>query len=142
VPPPGSCLVPPPPLHRPDSSPLWPEAPLLTKARSWPEGGLLPSGYKRRGGRSLLEAPHSEPGTLLSTLDPNSRPFTPAARAEPAALEEDEGDGEVEAVDVLYSGRRGEEELAWDPASLLPADLCSSPTPGSPRPARCTAAAV
>ena len=138
VPPPGNCMVPPPPLPGKvkESSGAWAEAPPLTKAHSWPSaGGDYTSSciYQRR---ALTKA---SSGTKL---DPTSRPFTPAFSLSSTAssmMLEEVADDEVAAEDVLRIGKKVEEEddgpLPKDPACLLPRRLDTSSdsgTEGSP----------
>ena len=87
--------MPPPPLPKGEAefSPKWTEIPPpLSKSHSWPRaGGDTPSYYSyqkraaaQRVERSCQSAPLLEGGGagMRSSLDPNSRPFTPACRWE------------------------------------------------------------
>ena len=141
VPPPGNCMVPPPPLLgkvKESSSSAWPEAPPLTKAHSWPSAAgdyTSPCIYQRR---ALTKT------SSRTKLDPTSRPFTPAFSLSSTAssmMLEEVADDEVAAEDVLRIGKKeieDEEEdgpLPKDPAFLLPRRLDTSSdsgTEGSP----------
>ena len=140
VPPPVSCMVPPPPLlgKVKESSNAWAEAPPLTKSHSWPSaGGDYTSSciYQRR---ALTKTSTSS----RTKLDPTSRPFTPAFSLSSTAssiMLEEVADDEVAAEDVLRIGKKVEDEdygpLPKDPACLLPRRLDTSSdsgTEGSP----------
>ena len=140
VPPPGNCMVPPPPLlgKVKESSSAWPEAPPLTKAHSWPSAAgdyTSPCIYQRR---ALTKT------SSRTKLDPTSRPFTPAFSLSSTAssmMLEEVADDEVAAEDVLRIGKKEIEDededgpLPKDPAFLLPRRLDTSSdsgTEGSP----------
>ena len=140
VPPPGSCMVPPPPLlgKVKESSSVWAEAapPPLTKAHSWPSaaGDYTSSCIYQR--RALTKT------SSRTKLDPTSRPFTPAFSLSSTAssmMLEEVGDDEVAAEDVLRIGKKEDEDddgpLPKDPACFLPRRLDTSSdsgTEGSP----------
>ena len=137
VPPPGNCMLPPPPLLAKvkESSNAWAEVPPLTKAHSWPSaGGDYSSSciYQRR---ALTKT------SSRTKLDPTSRPFTPAFSLSSTAssmMLEEMGDDEVAAEDVLRIGKKeaedcedGDGPLPKDPAFLLPRRLDTSSDSGT-----------
>jgi len=142
VPPPVSCMVPPPPLlgKVKESSSAWAEAPPLTKSHSWPSasGDNTSSCIYQR--RALVKTSISS----RTKLDPTSRPFTPAFSLSSTAssmMLEEVADDEVAAEDVLRIGKKEAEDedddgpLPKDPAFLLPRRLDTSSdsgTEGSP----------